>query len=167
MKARDVFVIRCPFAGDQNNLMGLAKALSREYNGAIHIIDFKFRVRLLEFLIVRWLISSRRIELPNWVFRLLFQGTVSIGEPEAGAFVLSTLGAGEIPAAFMRRRFGMHAVHLGKIKRIARNLVDINLAHPGDHVDNGEIYLPIAPSIVEDIPKRDSKVQTGILLDFG
>ncbi|MGH0002426.1 ELM1/GtrOC1 family putative glycosyltransferase [Pseudovibrio ascidiaceicola] len=83
-----------------------------------------------------------------------------------GAFVISTLGAGELPAVYLSK-LGAFSIHLGELKRIPYNLIDMTIAHPGHVTKVDEFKLPYAPSSIDDKKLLPKAERNDLLVAFG
>ncbi len=146
-----VLVLKNDLAGDFANVLALGDALARRMRCDVDLIEAKLRVNLL--LPGIWTIlalRSRAAAAPDpgqgWrVWRLMFSGRAP-GKDRYAA-VVSTLGSGEAPAAFVASFWGAPALHLGAPKRLPRRHFSAIVAHPGQAPRPGDIVLPIAPTL--------------------
>jgi hypothetical protein len=130
-----VLVLKHDLAGDFANVLALGDTLARRMRCDVDLIEAKLRVNLL--LPGIWTIlalRSRAAAAPDpgqgrRVWRLMFSGRPP-GKDRYAA-VVSTLGSGEAPAAFVASFWGAPALHLGAPKRLPRRHFSAIVAHPG------------------------------------
>ncbi|GHB44076.1 hypothetical protein GCM10007094_36640 [Pseudovibrio japonicus] len=163
---KDIFVISCSILGDQNNLLGLAKALANEFGGKVRLINIKFRSRVLEALYLRLLQQKNDGGAWDQIASWFCVGDIPAREEINGAFVISTLGAGEIPAAYLSK-LGAFSIHLGELKRVPNHMIDMVISHPGHITKASEYRLPCAPSQInhEELLPHDER--NDLLVAFG
>ncbi len=165
-KSKDIFVVRCSILGDQNNLLGLAEALKNEFGGEIKLVDIRFRSRVLETLFLHLIQQKHESKIWDHVTSFFCVGDIPAKEEVDGAFVLSTLGAGELPAVYLSK-LGAFSIHLGELKRIPYNLIDMTIAHPGHVTKVDEFKLPCAPSSIDEEKLLPKAKRNDLLVAFG
>ncbi|WNZ53612.1 ELM1/GtrOC1 family putative glycosyltransferase (plasmid) [Microbulbifer sp. MKSA007] len=166
-ETKDIFVIRCNILGDQNNILGLAKALQEEFGGVIKILDIRFRSRMFETLFLHLIQQKQFGRILEQIASLFCIGDIPSKADVQDAFVISTLGSGELPAAFLSKSLGGFSIHLGEVKRIPPEMVDLVISHPGHTAKRNEYQLPYAPSQIDGKALVPPAERSKLLVAFG
>jgi hypothetical protein len=144
--------LRHNLKGDDANAQGIAYALADRLGGRVVSLDCSVRGNML-LPVVRMIVRSRKknrlgMDIAaglRW-WPMIFQGERPTAEPLAA--VVSTLGRGEGPAAYISSYWRAPAIHLGTPKRVTREELTAVVAHQGHEPNAGEIVLPISPTRV-------------------
>ena len=136
--------------GDDANAFGIALALADRLGGRVVSLECGLRTTAL-VPVVRAMLRRRRggaagrdLSAGMRWWSVLFDGE----KPPVGpvSAVVSTLGRGETPAAYISSYWGVPAIHLGSPKRMTQRELAIILTHQGQSPNPGEIVLPISPT---------------------
>ena len=155
-QALKVLHLRHYLKGDDANAQGIAYAVAGRLNGTVESIDCHLRTNAL-VPVVRKLIKWRRGRPhPNYDLGLRLWPWLFAGRPPGAssyAAVVSTLGRGEVPAAYISSFWRAPAIHLGSPKRMREGDLTAAVTHQGHEAKPGEIVLPIAPTRILRSPQ--------------
>lgn len=144
-----IIVIKSRHRGDFNNTMGIASLIADRLGLSIQTVELSVRsnllIPLLVFALTQGAQSTRMAQL---LYRLFFRSDALRTIPAGARFVVSTLGSGEAPGAFLTKATGAVGIHLGRPKRIPASLFDLVISHQGHTPSGRELALPISPSQV-------------------
>ncbi len=145
-----VLVISHYLKGDLNNALGIARAIARPAGQEIEIVDVKLRANILIPLLRRDITAIRRHREADRraalrrKYRLYYQGDWPTAKNVSA--VVSTLGRGEAPGAFLALALNVPAIHLGSLRRMRHEDFALVIAHQGISAGAGEVELPVSPS---------------------
>ncbi len=145
-----VLVINHYLRGDLNNAIGIARAIARPARSDIEIVHAKLRSNILLPLLRYDVTKIRRLREADaktefrrkW--RFYFHGSWPAAKNVSA--VVSTLGRGEAPGAFLALALNVPAIHLGSPKRMRHEDFALIVAHQGIPAGVGEVELPVSPS---------------------
>jgi mitochondrial fission protein ELM1 len=144
-----IIVVKSRHQGDFNNTMGIASLVADKLGLGIQSVELSVRSNLLIPLLVFALRQgAQSTRMAQLLYRLFFRSNSLRNMPARARFVVSTLGSGEAPGAFLAKATGAIGIHLGRPKRIPASLFDLVISHQGHTPSGKELALPISPSQV-------------------
>lgn len=158
---KKILIIDHDAKGCSNNLLALATAFRlRDADIQVEIIKSELRSKALLPLLRLTLTKSMRARLAgNGHVKKSFYHFFFTGDyPQDAQYdeVLSTLGPGEAPGAFITYHWQSRSIHIGTPRRLPKHYFDIIIANPGIAPKPGEIELELPPTrLMPEMLARD------------
>lgn len=136
--------------GASNNVLAIAQTVAERVAGTqIETVQIKIRNKMLiPFLYLFLNPAARHVlgrePMRRGLARLFFRGTVPPDRPYKA--VISALGSGEAPGAFIGYYYRAPCLHLSSPRRMPRRFFSLCIANPGMPARKGDLVLPMPPT---------------------